>query len=59
MLNLNLFSRLGLFIYIIIYLIFPQLAITKNTKVDIRKNLEDALNTRNLKLIKNNFKEET
>ena len=57
MLYLNLLKKLGIFIYIIIYLIFPQLAITKNTKVDIRKNLEDALNTRNLELIKSSFKE--
>ncbi len=56
--NLNSFSKLGLFLYIVIYLIFPKLAITQNTNVDIRKNLENALNTRNLKLIKNNFKEE-
>ena len=58
MINLNSFAKLGLFIYIIIYLIFPKLAITKNTKVDIRKNLENALNTRNLNLIKNNFTED-
>ena len=57
MFNLNLFAKLGLFIYIIIYLISPKLAITQNTNVDIRKNLENALNTRNLKLIKNNFKD--
>ena len=58
MLNLNLFTRLGLFIYIIIYLIFPRLAITQNTKIDIRKNLEYSLNSRNLQLLKSNFKEE-
>ena len=58
MFNLNSFTKLGLFIYIIIYLIFPKLAITQNTKVDIRKNLENALNTRNLKSIKNIFKED-
>ena len=58
MINLNSFARLGLFIYIIIYLIFPKLAITQNTNIDIRKNFENALNTRNFKLIKNNFKEE-
>ena len=58
MLNLNSFAKLGLFLYIIIYLIFPKLAITQNTNVDIRKNLENALNTRNLKLIKNIFTEE-
>ena len=57
MINLNSFAKLGLFLYISIYLIFPKLAITQNTKVDIRKNLENALNSRNLKLIKNNFKE--
>ena len=58
MLNLNSFAKLGLFIYIIIYLISPKLAITQNTKLDIRKNLENAFNTRNLKFIKNNFQEE-
>ena len=58
MLNLNRFGKLGLFIYIIFYLISPKLAITQNTKVDIRKNLENALNTGNLKLIKDIFKEE-
>ena len=52
------FPRLGLFAYIFIYLIFPKLAITQNTKVDIRKNLENALNAQNLELVKNNFKEE-
>ena len=57
MINLNSFARSGLFIYIIFYLIFPKLAITQNTKVDIRKNFEDALNTRNLELITNHFKE--
>ena len=56
--NLKFFSKLGLFIYIFIYLISPKLAITQNTNVDIRKNLENALNTRNLKLIKNIFKED-
>ncbi len=58
MFNLKFFPKLGLFIYIFIYLISPKLAITQNTKVDIRKNLENALNTRNLKSIKNIFKED-
>ena len=58
MLNLNYFAKLGFFLYINIYLILPELAITENKKVNLRKNLEIALNTRNLKLIKNNFKEE-
>ena len=56
--NLNYFAKLGLFIYIVIYLIFPKLAITQSKNIDIRKNLENALNTRNLKLIKNIFKED-
>ena len=58
MFNLNLIVKLGLFVYIFIYLISPKLAITQITNVDIRKNLEDALNTRNLKLIKNIFEED-
>ena len=58
MFNLKFFPKLGLFIYILIYLISPKLANTQNTNVDIRKNLEYALNTRNLKLIKNIFKED-
>ena len=58
MIDFSSFTKLGLFLYIVVYLIFPNLAITQNTNVDIRKNLEDALNTRNLKLIKNNFAEE-
>ena len=57
MLNLNSFTKLGLFIYIIFYLIFPKIAITQNTKFDMRKNFEDALNIGNLELIKNYFKE--
>ena len=58
MLNLNSFTKLGLFIYIIFYLIFPKLAITQNTNGDITKNLENALNSRNFEFIKNNFKDE-
>ena len=58
MFNLNLLVKLGFFIYTFIYLISPKLAITQNTNVDIRANLENALNSRNLKLIKNIFKED-
>ena len=58
MLNLNSFAKLGLFIYINFYLIYPKLAITQNTNVDIRKNLENALNNQNFESIKNNFKNE-
>ena len=58
MLNLNSLKKLGVFIYIIFYLIYPKLAITQNTKIDIRKNLENALNAKNLELIKKIFKDE-
>ena len=58
MFNLKFFPKLGLFIYIFIYLISPKLAISQNTNVDIRKTLENALNTRDLKLIKDIFKED-
>ena len=57
MLNLNSNSKIGLFIYLFIYIISPELAITQNTKIDIRENLENALNERNFNLIKDNFKE--
>ncbi len=58
MLNFNWLASFGFLIYIIFYLIFPKLAITQNTKFDIRKKLEEALNTRNFELITNNFEEE-
>ena len=57
MLNFNLVSRITLFVYTFIYLIFPNIAISQNTKIDIRKNLENALNNRDLKLIKENYKD--
>ena len=57
MINLHSFLKLGFFLYIVIYLIFPKLAITQNITIDIRKNLENALNERNLKLLKDNFDE--
>ena len=59
MLNLVSFSKIGFIVYIFIYLIFPNLAISQNTKIDIRKNLENALNSRDMKLIKENFRDET
>ena len=57
MINLNSFTKLGLFLYVFIYIIFPKFGIAQNTNLDIRKNLENALNTRNFKWIKNNFTE--
>ena len=58
MLNLNWFAKLGLFIYIFVYLIYPKLANTQNKNFDIRQNLENALNDRNFELIKKNFGDE-
>ena len=56
--NLNSFTKISLYIYIILYLIFPNLAIAQITKVDIRKNLENALNSGNLKLVRKIFEGE-
>ncbi len=58
MVKLHSWKKIGLFIYINFYLIFPELAISQNTKVDIKKNLENGLNNRNLEMIKNVFNEE-
>ena len=54
MLNLNKFAKVIYILNCLSY--FPKLAITQNTKIDIRTNLEDALNNRNLQFIKSNFK---
>ena len=48
MLHLNSLKILGIHLYLSIYLIFPYSAITQTIKVDIRRNLEKALNSRNL-----------
>ena len=56
MFNLNLLKNIVFPLYLFIYLIFPYSAIAETTKVDLRKNLEKALNSRNLEFIKNNFK---
>ena len=58
MFNLNLFAKIGLLINIVVYLILPRLAMTQIRNVDIRKNLENALNDRNLKFIKDHFQGE-
>ncbi len=55
MFNLNLFKNIGAPLYLIIYLIFPFSAITQTLKVDFIKNLENAINARNLEFIKKNF----
>ena len=58
MFNLNSFRNIGIPIYLFIYLIFPHSAITQTTKVDLRRNIENALNSRNLKFIKQSFTNE-
>ena len=58
MFNLNSFRNIGIPIYIFIYLIFPHSAIAQTTKVDLRRNIENALNSRNLKFIKQSFTNE-
>ena len=58
MLNLNSLRNIGIPIYLFIYLIFPHSAITQTTKVDLRKNIENALNLRNLNFINQSFRNE-
>lgn len=58
MFNLNSLRNIGIPIYLFIYLIFPHSAITQTTKVDLRRNIENALNSRNLKFIKQSFTNE-
>ena len=55
MFNLNSLRNIGIPIYLFIYLIFPHSAITQTTKVDLRKNIENAFNSRNLKFINQSF----
>ena len=56
MFNLNLFKNIGVPLYLFIYLIFPNSAITQTLKVDFIRNLELALNRRDLGFIKENFR---
>ena len=56
MFNLNLFKNIGFLLYLFVYLIIPYSAITQTLKVDFTRNLENSLNTRDLKFIKQNFK---
>ena len=56
MLNLNPFRNIGVSLYLLIYLIFPYSEITQTLKTDFTRNLEKALNTRDLEFIKKNFK---
>ena len=55
MFNLNSLRNIGIPIYLFIYLIFPHSAITQNTKVDLRRNIENAFNSRNFKFFNQSF----
>ena len=55
MFNLNLFKNIGVTLYLFIYLIIPYSAITQTLKVDFIRNLENALNSRDLEFIKKKF----
>ena len=56
MFNLNLFKNIGVYLYLIIYLIIPNTAITETLKIDFIRNLESSLNKRDLDFIRKNFK---
>ena len=58
MFNLNSFTNIGINLYIFIYLIFPFSAISQTTKVDLRRNLENAFNSRDLDFIKDTLRED-
>ncbi len=55
MFNLNLFKNVGVPLYLFIYLIIPNSAISQTLKVDFIRNLENSLNKRDLEFIKKNF----
>ena len=56
MFNLKFFKNVGVPLYLFVYLIIPDSAITQTLKVDFIRNLENSLNKRDLKFIKQNFK---
>ena len=56
MFNLKFFKNVGVPLYLFVYLIIPDSAITQTLKVDFIRNLENSLNKRDLEFIKNNFK---
>ena len=58
MFNLNFFKNIGVPLYLFIYLIIPHSARTQNLKVDFIRNLENALNARDLEFIKKSFRNE-
>jgi len=58
MFNLNLFRNIGVPLYLFIYLIIPNSAITQTLKVDFIRNLENSLNARDLEFFRKNFRNE-
>ena len=56
MFNINLFKNIGVPLYLFIYLIIPDSAITQTLKVNFIRNLENALNKRDLEFIRKNFR---
>ncbi|MDC3180175.1 hypothetical protein OA979_00025 [bacterium] len=56
MFNLNFFKNIGVPLYLFIYLIFPNSAITQTLKFDFIRNLENSLNARDLEFIRKNFR---
>ena len=58
MFKLNSFTKIGVKLYLFVYLIFPYSATSQTEKFDLRRNLEIALNSRNLEYIKKTIKDE-
>ena len=56
MLNLNALKNIFFLLYLFIYLISPYSAITQTTNKNLRKSLENALNSRNLETINEIFR---
>ena len=56
MFNLNFFKNIGVPLYLFIYLIIPHSARTQNLKVNFIRNLENALNARDLEFIRKSFR---
>ncbi len=53
--NLRSLKNIGVYLYLSIYLIFPYPATTQLKKVDLRRNIENGLNSRDLNFIKESF----
>ena len=58
MFKLNSFTKIGVKLYLFVYLIFPYSATSQTEKFDLRRNLEIALNSRNLEYNKKTIKDE-